>query len=344
MAEINPTAQEQIDKIKAKCEQIKPLVVIRCITYNHEKYIRETLEGFVMQKTDFPFVAIVHDDASRDKTAEIIKEYNEKYPKIILPIFEKENLFSKHDGTITRVINKACKVTRAKYLAFCEGDDYWTDPNKLQKQVDFLEAHPDYGMCYGKVKRYSQERREYIGISGNNKCSFEDILQANPIPTLTALIRTEIKNSYSLEIAPETKNWKMGDKPLWLWISLHSKIKFLDDIMGVYRILPNSASHSSSFIKWLEFIINAIEIELFFINYSNTDILKERKKHILSRYRYMLAIEANKSSEKRIFRQEFKKYYKFIPNKYALLDTGLLIVPQLSTRIAKKLLLKKNKK
>ncbi len=143
MADINPIAQEQIDKIKTKCENIKPLVVIRCITYNHEKYIRDALDGFVMQKTDFPFVAIVHDDASTDKTAGIIKEYADKYPDKILPILEKENQHSKRDGSLGQVINTACFDTGAKYIAFCEGDDYWTDPLKLQKQVDFLKAHQD---------------------------------------------------------------------------------------------------------------------------------------------------------------------------------------------------------
>ena len=121
-----------------------PLVAIRCITYNHEPYIRDALNGFVMQKTNFPFVAIVHDDASTDGTAEIIREYAAKYPNIIKPIFETENQYSKHDGSISRIMAEAQERSGAKYIAMCEGDDYWTDPNKLQKQVDFLESHPDY--------------------------------------------------------------------------------------------------------------------------------------------------------------------------------------------------------
>lgn len=125
-------------------EKDRPLVAIQCITYNHEPYISDTLEGFVMQKTKFPFVAIVHDDASTDGTADIIRKYAEKYPDIIKPIFETENQYSKRDGSITRIMNEACIKTGAKYIAFCEGDDYWTDPLKLQKQVNFLEANPKY--------------------------------------------------------------------------------------------------------------------------------------------------------------------------------------------------------
>lgn len=124
----------------------RPIMVsIRCTAYNHEKYIRDALEGFVMQKTNFRFEAIVHDDASTDGTAAIIREYAEKYPDIIKPIYETENQYSKHDGSLTKIMNSACK---GKYIAMCEGDDYWTDPYKLQKQVDFLENNPGFTMVW----------------------------------------------------------------------------------------------------------------------------------------------------------------------------------------------------
>lgn len=132
-----------------------PLVTIRCLVYNHEPYLRQCLDGFVMQKTNFPFEAIVHDDASTDRSAEIIREYAEKYPDIIKPIFETENQYSKRNGSIRRIMNEH---TRGKYVALCEGDDYWIDPYKLQKQVDFLETHPDYGLVYTDVNFYFQKR------------------------------------------------------------------------------------------------------------------------------------------------------------------------------------------
>ena len=117
-----------------------PLVTIQCLTYNHEKYIRKCLDGFVMQKTNFRFEAIVHDDASTDGTANIVREYADKYPDIIKPIFETENQYSKSDGSLNRIMYEH---TLGKYVALCEGDDYWTDPYKLQKQVDYLEQHDD---------------------------------------------------------------------------------------------------------------------------------------------------------------------------------------------------------
>ena len=118
-----------------------PLVSIGCITYNHEKYIRDCIEGFLMQKTNFPFEIIIHDDASTDKTPEIIKEYAKKYPKLFVPILQEENQYSKGvDPYPTFVFPQV----RGKYIAICEGDDYWTDPLKLQKQVDFLKNHSGF--------------------------------------------------------------------------------------------------------------------------------------------------------------------------------------------------------
>ena len=128
------------------------LVAIHCVTYNHEPYIRDCLEGFLMQKTNFKFVAIVHDDVSTDKTADIIREYASKYPEIIKPIYETENQYSKFDGSLDRVMETAIAASGAKYVAMCEGDDYWIDPYKLQKQVDYLEQHEDCHLCFTDYK------------------------------------------------------------------------------------------------------------------------------------------------------------------------------------------------
>lgn len=169
MPEINTIAQAQIDKIAEDCKRIKPLVAIQCITYNHEPYIRDALEGFVMQKTDFPFVAIVHDDASTDGTAAIIREYAEKYPDIIKPIYEYENQYSKPDGSLGRVMYEAVLATGAKYVAICEGDDYWTSQIKLQKQSIFLEKHIEYSMCFHNVYTKNESTTELDKPQGIKK-------------------------------------------------------------------------------------------------------------------------------------------------------------------------------
>lgn len=119
-------------------------VSIVCNAYNHERYIRDAMAGFVMQKTNFPFEILVHDDASTDRTADIIREYEKKYPEIVKPIYETENQYSKHDGSLVRIQYGRVK---GRYIAMCEGDDYWTDPLKLQKQYDALEKNPDVDIC-----------------------------------------------------------------------------------------------------------------------------------------------------------------------------------------------------
>ena len=133
--------QEQITAKWKNLDAEHPLVSIKCLAFNHEKYIAQTLDGFLMQETDFPFEVIINDDTSKDKTADIIREYEKKYPLIVKPIYQKTNLYSKRDGSLTRSVNPRLK---GKYVAICEGDDYWTAPNKLQIQADFLESHEDY--------------------------------------------------------------------------------------------------------------------------------------------------------------------------------------------------------
>lgn len=134
------------EEIMAKWpKDAKPLVSIRCTAFRQEKYIAQCLEGFLIQETDFPFEVCVHDDASPDRTADIIREYEAKYPKIIKPLYETENQWSKNDGSFTRVVTA---MLTGKYIAMCEGDDYWIDPHKLQTQIDFLESHPDYSMTF----------------------------------------------------------------------------------------------------------------------------------------------------------------------------------------------------
>lgn len=238
----------------------RPLMVtIRCLCYNHEPYIRQCLEGFVMQKTNFRFEAVVHDDASTDGSADIIREYAEKYPDIIKPIFETENQYSKHDGSLKKIMDENM---HGKYIAICEGDDYWIDPQKLQKQVDYFEKNPQCGLVYtnacmmidGKVKR---KRTISTG-----KCDFMSLLFYNDIATLTVMYRSGIDKKYRKEVNPQ--NWLMGDYPLWLFLSVYSKFKYIDEVTSVYRVLQESASHSVNNEKNLKFQNSVYDIRDFF--------------------------------------------------------------------------------
>lgn len=273
-----------------------PLVSISCITYNHASYIKECIDGFLMQKTNFNFEILIHDDHSTDGTEEIIKEYAKQYPDIIKPLFEKENQYSlgKPTGSVVWNLPRAS----GKYIAMCEGDDYWIDPYKLQKQVDFLESHPDYGMCYTKVKRFVQKNNKFIDEWGGPNEKLEDLLERNTVPTLTAVIRSEIYSSYSKELKKENKNWLMGDYPIWLYSSIKSKIHYLDEITGVYRICTESASHSKSLIKTYTFRCNFFQIK--------DQIMKKLK------------VTLNESEYNKIMKA---KYFELLPLALILNDT-----------------------
>lgn len=215
------------------------LVAIHCLAYNHEPYIRECLEGFVMQKTNFKFVAIVHDDASTDETPAIINEYAEKYPDIIKPIFETENQYSKKDGSLTRIMSEAISQTGAKYVAMCEGDDYWIDPYKLQKQVDFMEKNPEFVMCFHNADVLSNiEEERFLYEHLETRCYTDcEIMSKWTVPTCSVLYRTNI-----LKLDYNTKKIVFGDIFMFLRLSQAGKVFCINEKMAVYRRLSNGLS------------------------------------------------------------------------------------------------------
>lgn len=221
----------------------RPLVSIKNLVYNHEKYIAQALDGFLMQKTDFPFEVIVHDDASTDNSAQIIREYEKKFPSIIKPIYETENQYSKHDGSLGRIVNSKLS---GKYVALCEGDDYWIDENKLQMQVDFLEKNPEYTMCFhnaiehyedGSVpdKEFSQvENRDYSGI---------EFFKHWIVPTASVIYKKEITESDFYKKIKEDRNLIFGDTPLFLTSTKYGRVRGFSNTMVVYRRWINGVSY-----------------------------------------------------------------------------------------------------
>lgn len=222
----------------------KIIVSIQCLVYNHEPYLRKCLDGFVMQKTNFKFEAIVHDDCSTDKSCAIIREYAEKYPDIIKPIYEKENQYSKHDGSLNRIMDNA---SIGKYVAICEGDDYWIDPLKLQKQVDFLESHPDFDMVRTDSNVYYQDTNITINsvfgkkLFPNCEDTFVDyVVRPAWLATCSWLIRSPLGDYDNLP-----NDCFKGDLALMIYIAKRSKVKYLPEVTSVYRVLKTSASHFS---------------------------------------------------------------------------------------------------
>ncbi|MBD5261370.1 MAG: glycosyltransferase [Bacteroides sp.] len=236
---INETAAIYIEHIAKISKQKKPIVAIHCVTYNHGDYLREALEGFVMQQTTFPFVAIVHDDASTDNTAEVLREYADKYPDIILPIFETENQHSKK--TLGIIMKKARDVTSAKYIAMCEGDDYWIDPLKLQKQVDYLELNPNFSMCFHSANlKYEKGTKQNKILETNydnlqqREYSIDEIHKSFIVPACSVLLKTEVWDKYRND-----PNYFVSDNVLWTACALCGRIFCFEDKMSVYRINNN---------------------------------------------------------------------------------------------------------
>lgn len=254
-----------------------PLVAIECLAYNHGPYIRQCLDGFVMQKTDFSFIAIVHDDASADDTAKIIREYAQNYPDIIKPILETENQYSKKDGSLGRIIKKAIPED-VKYIALCEGDDYWTDPYKLQKQINYMESHPECvlthtGFSYlenGKTTIAEKEGEKIKEIS-DSKIIF-NILNGNNyrIQTCTAIYR--LATYYT--ILPQLKKinglFLMGDTPLWVNLLQCGTIHYIDSPTSVYRIGNDTASHPKSLKSILRFNLSCAEMRVYYSSLCNS--------------------------------------------------------------------------
>ena len=273
-------------------KDIEPLVSICCITYNHENYIRDAIEGFLMQKTSFPIEIIIHDDASTDNTAQIIKEYEDKYPDLFCNIFQNENQWSKGGGSI--YARFLYPQARGKYIALCEGDDYWTDPLKLQKQVNFLEENEKYGLVHGNCNIFFQDSNRWIldankkhinknTIQNRKELFYKIISGAYKIRTATVLFK---KNLLS-QIPKNEIHFLMGDTPLWLDFSQITKFKYFEEIFSAYRVLPNSASRKKEISKQFRFNLSMIEMRIYYLkkyNYPLTDKLENRYNENLINY------------------------------------------------------------
>lgn len=209
-------------------------VSIICNAFNHEPFIRDALEGFVTQKTNFSYEVLVHDDASTDGTAAIIQAYAQKYPTLIRPICQEENQFSK-GVRITRTFQ--LPRAKGKYIALCEGDDYWTDPLKLQKQYDFMESNPDYSLCTCSTVfldvSTGQMQTKYQITEDRDFTAEELILEekGRAFQYATFFIKTDVFRQSPRWIT----TFPVGDYPLSINAALNGRVRMLADTMTVYR-------------------------------------------------------------------------------------------------------------
>lgn len=241
-----------------------PIVSVFVMTYNHELFIEQSLEGILMQKTNFDVEIVVGEDCSTDNTRKIVLNYANKYPGKFKLLLHKQNI-----GALANQ-NAVFQSCTGKYIAFCEGDDYWTDPLKLQKQVDFLEANEDYGLVHTGCKSIINGvlKPHLEGVKIPSGFVFKELLNSGfYICALTVCVRRALVLKWSDTIDEESikGKWKMGDYPLWLEGSLQTKFKYIPDITSFYRILPESASHSKNKRKNFEFFKSVFDIKCFFI-------------------------------------------------------------------------------
>jgi glycosyltransferase involved in cell wall biosynthesis len=232
-----------------------PQVSILMITYNHEKYIAKAIDGVLMQRVNFEYEIVIGDDFSTDNTRNILIKYATEYPDKICLLLHPRNLGppnspGKHNFVSTL---KAC---RGKFIALLEGDDYWTDPNKLQKQVDFLEKNPDFAICFHNMLMMYEDDPHMNRITNINQqeiTNIENLAYGNYIFTASCIFR-----KYLSEIPDWFYQCPIGDYPLHLLNAQYGKIKFIDEVMGVYRVHKGGIWETKSWAyrkdKWAEML------------------------------------------------------------------------------------------
>lgn len=310
---------------------------IICNTFNHAQYIKDALDGFCMQETTFPFVAIIVDDASTDGEPEIISHYLEDHFDMVHAQYD-ENDDAKRIAAVHKN-NPNChflviflkynfySIKKAKYplykgwhenvpyIAWCEGDDYWTNPLKLQKQVDFLEAHPDYGLIHAKADSYYHASQKMVSaspIGDNQEKGYNDIIWRNPITTLTALYRRDAIEGYSKFI--EGCKFVIGDLPLWLYISHRYRVHFMNETVGVYRHVSGSASHGKTYENRKKYLDDIFKVVSFFAEkYGVEDFDKLENRYHVNLFNEAFAFKKKNeaiSEFKKIKYKTFKMYVK----------------------------------
>ncbi|WP_391116736.1 glycosyltransferase [Psychrobacillus sp. L3] len=283
------------------------LVSISCITYNHEKFIADAIDSFLMQETNFKFEILIHDDASTDRTAYKIREYEKKYPDLIKTIYQTENQYSK--GVLVSRFNY--ERAKGKYLAICEGDDFWTDPNKLQKQVDYMEKHPECSLCVHAGNLVSASERKLLSQnrpnSKNKIFTVAETIEGGGGLFLTnsMLCLTEFVQNRPNFI----ENAPVEDYPLAINLSLRGTVYYIDEFMSSYRVGDSgswTARNLSSFekkIKHFNEIADMLDEINRYTNFQYENVLTRTKK----RNQFSLLLEQRKYKEVKI--GEFKDIY-----------------------------------
>lgn len=290
------------------------MVCVSCMTFNQEQYIVDAMNGFTLQETTFPFVCTIIDDASTDEEPEIIRKYlqenfdledntvvhNEETDDYVLCFAQHKSnrncyfavLWLKYNHYSIKKIKRPYTSKwqeNSKYIAICDGDDYWIDPLKLQKQVDFLESHPEYALSYTRTNHLNQKNRELKPGPYFPYIDFKHLLMQNHIATVTCVFKTDVFLKYHKEINPTQYHWIMGDYPLWLYVAANQNIHFLPDITSVYRTVQNTVSRPTDLEKKKKYIESRVDVQHFFIKKYNMPLELIKKTDYIACYKMALA-------------------------------------------------------
>lgn len=268
----------------------RPIVSICCITYNHAKFIKECLDGFEKQQVDFPLEIIIHDDLSTDNTRELLLTYKESSKFHVKLLFPDYNRYSKGE----RIFPQTFREAKGKYIAMCEGDDYWTDPLKLQLQVDFLEANKDYVIHSGNAINYIEHKKEFRELELKEKTfEIKDFYIQNNLITTTVMFRVS-----SLPIIPQ-EYFKCFYGDWFLYVILLNKVKAKafrsKEVLSVYRIhAKGTMSINNGESKHLEFFVNQIFLLKKYLKLTKYDYSKSEKKIIDSKLKSLVIVLINR--------------------------------------------------
>lgn len=275
------------------------ILTVYCLAFNHEKYIENTLKGFVEQITEYPFKVVVHDDASTDSTRKIIQRYAKEYPDIIFPIYQDENQYSQGKGIFENFI-KPC--VEGKYIAICEGDDYWCDPNKLQKQITYMEQNPDCSLCVHNTEMIDENGKSknvYFNRSlVEQDYSAEEIIECGGgglFHTSSFVMRADIR----LAKPKEFKIMDIGDYTQAMYLAMKGRVHYLPETMSKYRV--------GSINSWIKKKNSNIEI---YKDYTQRIINDLEQINELTLYKYSKSFEkAKKRIEYNLLLKQKKIFY-----------------------------------
>jgi glycosyltransferase involved in cell wall biosynthesis len=288
----------------------KIMVSINCVTFNHKAYIRQALDSFLMQKTDFEYEILVHDDASTDGTGDILREYESKYPDKVKPLIQTENQYSQGIDNISGAFN--FPRARGKYIFMCDGDDYWTSPDKMQKQVDYMEAHPDCTLCIHSAKIELVGRalteKQMRPYRGNRVITPEEIVDK---PSGYAMSSMAFPSRLVKELPDYYVDCPVGDTPLQMMAAAKGYGYYMDETMSAYRVGVAGSwtmdGKSGNYARKQKIYWERMEKVYEEFNAATEGRLKEAAESAAKRTYYHTMVNTRQFME--IMNPEYRKYY-----------------------------------